>query len=304
MELAWSSILALALVGAGAGCLGAMVGVGGGVLLVPALSIGFGVDLKIAIATSLVAVLATSTAAGSVYVGRGLANMRLGMTLETTTTLGGILGGIVAVHVSHRFLASLFGAMMLLTSVLMLRAKRDTKREAPKAEAQPAAPPPAQNADEAGEPPGGYEDDHGLSGGYYDDHARRMVHYDVVRLPFGMVVALVAGAVSGMLGVGGGFLKVPAMNLVMRVPLRVAAATSNVMIGVTAIASLFVYFARGYVHPPLAAPVALGVVVGSFVGTVLASKAPPMALRFVLAAVLVFVALQMIFRAVTGVGLG
>jgi uncharacterized membrane protein YfcA len=256
-------------------------------------SIPNAIDLKIAIATSLVAVLATSTAAGSVYVGRGLANMRLGMTLETTTTVGGILGGILAVHVSPRVLAISFSVLMLITAGLMLRTKRDKKRSlAPRAEEK-----------EPDEIPTGYEDAHGLGGGYYDEHARQMVHYEVVRLPFGMLVALIAGALSGMLGVGGGFLKVPAMNLVMRVPLRVAAATSNVMIGVTAIASLFVYYARGYVHPPLAAPVALGVVLGSFAGTVLATKAPPIALRFVLAGVLVFVSVQMVLR-VHGGGLG
>ena len=132
MHLTLPIVLALAAVGAVAGCLGAMVGVGGGVLLVPALAIGFGVDLKIAIATSLVAVLATSTAAGSVYVGKGVANMRLAMTLETTTTVGGILGGIIAVYVSPEALAYVFASMMLLTAGLMLRAKRDAKRGAPK----------------------------------------------------------------------------------------------------------------------------------------------------------------------------
>jgi uncharacterized membrane protein YfcA len=287
MELAWPLILALAAVGAAAGCLGAMVGIGGGVLLVPTLAIAFGIDLKVAIATSLVAVLATSTAAGSVYVGRGLANMRLGMTLETTTTVGGILGGLLAVYVPARALALLFGAMMLVTAALMLRTKRDAKKKAGAGGAH----------DRDDSPRLGWEEPRRLAGAYFDEHARTMVHYEVVRLPLGMAIALVAGALSGMLGVGGGFLKVPAMNLGMRVPLRVAAATSNVMIGVTAIASLFVYYARGFVHPPLVAPVALGVVAGSLGGTVLAAKASPIALRLVLAAVLVVVAIEMGLRA-------
>src|SRR6202041_891910 len=119
----------------------------------------------------------------------------------------------------------------------------------------------------------GWEEPRRLAGAYFDEHARAMIHYDVVRVWAGMGVSLAAGALSGMLGVGGGFLKVPAMNLAMRVPLRVAAATSNVMIGVTAIASLFVYFARGYVHPTLVAPVVLGVVLGSLGGTVLSARA-------------------------------
>src|SRR5580698_8868186 len=125
MHLALWTILGLAAMGAGAGVLGAMVGIGGGVLLVPALALFFDVDLKVAIATSLVAVVATSTAAGSVYVGRGLANMRLGMTLETSTTIGGILGGILAVRVSQRALSILFAVLVVVTALLMLRSKRD-----------------------------------------------------------------------------------------------------------------------------------------------------------------------------------
>ncbi len=205
MHLALSTILALAAVGAGAGLLGAMVGVGGGVLLVPALALLFNVDLKTAIATSLVAVVATSTAAGSVYVGRGLANMRVGMTLEITTTIGGILGGVLAVHVSQRALAILFSALTLVTAFLMLQSKRD-KRDAAK---------------RAGNSPGGkggrtlgWEEQGKLAGAYFDERAEVMVHYEVVRVWAGASVALVAGVLSGMLGVGGGFLKVPAMNLV------------------------------------------------------------------------------------------
>jgi uncharacterized membrane protein YfcA len=287
MHDALPMVLALAAVGAGAGCLGAMVGVGGGVIIVPALAVFFDIDLKIAIATSLIAVIATSTAAGSVYVGRGLANMRLGMTLEISTTTGGILGSILAVHVSRSALSVFFAVLTFVTALLMLRSKRDK----PKAGA----------GDEDG---GGgkmrtlgWEEQKRLAGAYFDARAKAIVHYDVVRLWEGGGIALVAGMVSGMLGVGGGFLKVPAMNLGMRVPLRVAAATSNVMIGVTAGASLFVYFARGYVHPTLAAPVALGVVVGSFAGTVLSAKASPQLLRFLLAGVLLVVTLEMALRA-------
>src|SRR5277367_6114274 len=125
MDLALSTLLLLAAVGAGAGMLGAMVGIGGGVLVVPAVALLFDVDLKVAIATSLVAVVATSTAAGSVYIGRGLANMRLGMTLEISTTIGGILGGVLAVQVSQRALSILFAALTVVTAVLMLRSQRE-----------------------------------------------------------------------------------------------------------------------------------------------------------------------------------
>jgi uncharacterized protein len=295
MHLGLPMLLELAAVGAAAGCLGALVGIGGGVLVVPALALLFDLDLKIAIATSLVAVVATSTAAGSVYVGRGLANMRLGMTLEISTTIGGVLGGIVAVHVSQRALSILFAGITLVTAVLMIRSKRGKPR--------PVWQEPAKSGERA---PGGdartlgWEEPRRLAGAYFDERQKVMVHYEVVRIWAGGLIALVAGALSGMLGIGGGFLKVPAMNLAMHVPLRVAAATSNVMIGVTALASLFIYFARGYVHPALVAPVVLGVVAGSFAGTVISTKAPTKVLRFVLAFVLVVVAAEMVLRA-TGV---
>jgi uncharacterized membrane protein YfcA len=230
-------------------------------------------------------VAATSTSAGSVYVGRGLANMRLGMTLETTTTLGGILGGMLAVHVSQRSLSSLFGGLMLLVAALMFRTKRDKKAA------------PAPNSPVVAGSTHGWEEPRRLAGAYFDERAGETIHYEAVRAWFGVIVALVAGTLSGMLGVGGGFLKVPAMNLVMRVPMRVAAATSNVMIGVTALASLVVYFARGYVHPTLAAPAALGVVLGSLGGTALSARVPVLALRVVLAGVLVVVAVEMMLRA-------
>jgi uncharacterized membrane protein YfcA len=291
MHVALGMILGLAAIGAGAGLLGAMVGVGGGVLLVPALLFGFDVDLKTAVATSLVAVVATSTAAGSVYVGRGLANMRLGMTLEITTTIGGILGSILAVRVSPQALSVLFAAIMLVTAGLMLRSKHD-KRDKVHARGEASEPPPRDEGRALG-----WEEEARLAGAYYDARARVMVHYEVVRLWAGAAVAFVAGVLSGMLGIGGGFLKVPAMNIAMRVPLRVAAATSNVMIGVTAIASLLVYFQRGFVHPTLIAPVVLGVVGGSLGGTVLATHASPRLLRLVLAGVLVIVAVEMVLRA-------
>ncbi len=282
--------MALAAVGAGAGCLGAMVGIGGGVLLVPALALFFDVDLKIAIATSLIAVVATSTAAGSVYLRRGLPNMRLGMSLEVTTTIGGLLGGVLAVRVSQYALSILFSGLMFVTAALMLRSKRDDVRGG-------GASGKGGDSSEGTAKKLGWEEPRTLGGAYFDERAQTMVKYTVVRLWAGALVALVAGCLSGMLGVGGGFLKVPAMTLAMRVPLRVAAATSNVMIGVTAIASLFVYFAHGYVHPTLAAPIVLGVVGGALVGTVLSARVSPKLLRFVLSGVMVIVAVEMVLRA-------
>ncbi|MCC6526730.1 MAG: sulfite exporter TauE/SafE family protein [Polyangiaceae bacterium] len=276
-------MLLLALVGVAAGVLGALVGIGGGVIVVPILSLGFGIDVRIAVATSLVSVIATSTAAGSVYVGSGLANMRLGMALEVTTTVGGITGGLVAVLVPVAVLQVAFGLMLVVTSVLMIIGRDAAKKSAPSGGAS------AVGAH-------GYEERGALAGAYFDQREGQPVHYRAERLAVGGSIALLAGAVSGMLGVGGGFLKVPAMTLGMRVPIRVAAATSNFMIGVTAVTSLVVYFTRGYVHPTLAAPVALGVVAGSLAGSRLAQTVHPKALRYVLAVVLVGVALEMLLK--------
>lgn len=261
-----------------AGGLGAMIGIGGGIIVVPALVLGFGYDIRIAVASSLIAVVATSTSAGAAYVGDGLANMRLGMSLELATTVG-----LIAVAVSPSSITAVFSVAMVLTAVLMVR----------------SSDPPVDNADTdrdttpASAALVGWEDSGGLGGAYVDARSGALVRYHASRLGAGSAVAGVAGLLSGLLGVGGGFLKVPAMTLGMRVPIRVAAATSNFMIGVTAIASLVVYFARGYVHPLIAVPIAIGVIAGSTAGTHVAGRLHPTVLARVLAVVLVAVAVQM-----------
>lgn len=274
--------------GIGAGLLGARIGIGGGVVLVPALVVGFGVDPKIAIATSLLAVIATSTAAGSVYVGRGLTNTRLAIALEVATSLGGFTGGLLAVRVPSRVLAGVFAGVMAATSLSMFR--RAAGRESGVLE-------PDGKADDASETPGQ------LAGSYYDELRGGLVRYRARRLALGSAIAVVAGAVSGLLGVGGGFLKVPAMNVAMDIPIRVAIATSNFMIGVTAAASVFVYFGRGYVHPVLVAPIVLGVVVGALGSSRHSAKVEHARLKRLLSLVLIVVAIQMGLRAI-GVGLG
>lgn len=284
MTLTALATAGLVLVGFAAGILGALVGVGGGIIVVPTLVLGFHVGIKTAIAASLVAVVATSTAAGSVYVGRGLTNMRLAMTLEMFTTLGGIGGGILAVHVAPAALAALFGVIMGVTATLLLRT-----RDAPGRPAGTAASPVPQLQ--------GEEERGRLAGFYYDTYAGRVIEYHAVRLPLGAAVSAVAGMLSGLLGVGGGFVKVPAMALGMNIPIKVAAATSNFMIGVTAIASLFIYLARGFVHPLIAAPVALGVTGGALLGTQLAARVSSRVLRRVLSGIMIVVGIEMILRA-------
>lgn len=275
--------------GAVAGTLGALVGIGGGVVLVPALVLLFGFDFRIAVAISLVAVIATSTAAGSVYVAAGQTNMRLGMTLEVATTVGGIAGGLLATVVPTTWLAQLLAALLLVTAALLLR-QRDEPGEADHAD----------GADHAG---GGYETTGRLAGGYVDERTGDLVGYEAQRLWLGGGLSAVAGTASGLLGVGGGFLKVPAMHLGMRVPVKVAAATSNFMIGVTALSSFAVYLSRGDVRPYPAALVAVGVTAGSLLGTRLQGRSSPRVLQRVLAAVLALVAVQLVVRAMGG-GLG
>lgn len=283
MTLTALTAASLVLLGFGAGVLGALVGVGGGIVVVPTLVLVFHVGIKTAIAASLVAVVATSTAAGSVYVGRGLTNMRLAMTLEMFTTLGGIAGGFLAIWISPAALAALFGVIMGVTATLLLRTPDPQARKG----AGGAAAPRVQGDEERGH----------LGGSFFDPHAGRMIEYQAVRLPLGAGVSAVAGVLSGLLGVGGGFLKVPAMSLGMNIPIKVAAATSNFMIGVTATASLFVYLARGFVAPLIAAPVALGVSAGALLGTRLAARVSPWVLRRVLSVIVIIVAIQMILRA-------
>ncbi|AGH95955.1 hypothetical protein A11Q_1739 [Pseudobdellovibrio exovorus JSS] len=262
------------------------MGVGGGIIVVPILVLAFGFDIKVAVVSSLFAVVASSTAAGSVYVGKGLANMRLGMWLEVATTLGGIAGGLVAVFVSSHLITMIFSFLMMIIAFLVFRAKDKTKTvkfdgtedsKTVMIESQ--------------------EDAHSLSGSYYDVSSRSTIHYQVERSFLGSIISFFAGMLSGLLGVGGGFIKVPAMHLGMNVPIKVATATSNFMIGVTAISSLFVYFMKGMVYPLVAAPVAIGVVGGALYGTTLAQKISAALMKKVFAILLVLVAVQMLLSA-------
>ncbi len=307
-----------------AGWLGAVVGIGGGVVIVPALVLAFGFDTRAAVASSLVAVVATSAASGSAYTGSGQTNMRLALVLEIATTVGGLAGGIVAVLIAPKVIDGVFGAVMLVTAALMLRGRSEEGEGAEEAAGEPAPATGAVAPSAAGAASGGlagaagpgghgasdeaaalvasgertgWEERGHLGGAYYDLGHGRLVVYRAVRLWIGWAVSFVAGLLSGLLGVGGGFLKVPAMHLGMKVPIKVAAATSNFMIGVTAVASLFVYFTRGYVLPFIAAPIALGVAVGAYVGAKSSQHFSGRALGRILAVVLVFVAVQMALKA-------
>lgn len=287
MHVTFLELFAIALVGVLSGAVGAITGIGGGIIIVPALILAFGFDFPSAVAASLVAVIATSTTTGGAYVGEGLTNMRLAMTLEVATTLGGISGGLLGVVMSERVLAALFAVAMAATAYLMAKSRSEHR--------VPAGP--DQKHDVIPKESGS------LDARYLDPETGRKVVYHVQRVPLGMGVSYGAGIISGLLGVGGGFIKVPAMNLAMGVPIKVAAATSNFMIGVTAVSSFLVYLGRGEVHPVAITPLVLGTVAGGLLGSRLHNRFGDRPVQVTLAVILVFVALQMTLRAL-GVGIG
>jgi uncharacterized membrane protein YfcA len=261
--------LVLVVTGAATGLIGALLGLGGGVFLVPLLALTFGVPIRTAIAASLISVIATASASSTINLERGLVNMRLGMALEVATTLGGLAGGLIAVTLTQRQLFLAFGATLAVMGLVM--AHRSGRRNV--------------IADDASVEPG-------RLGGRLQENGRAYV-YRVRRLPLAMAASLVAGAISGLLGVGGGIIKVPVLNAFCGIPIRVAAATSAFMIGVTGAASAFIYFGRGDVALHLTAAVAIGALPGSLLGARLSHRVEARSLKLIMAVVLLVVGLRM-----------
>jgi uncharacterized protein len=262
-----------------AGFLGALTGLGGGVVIVPFLTLALGVDIRYAIGASLISVIATSSGAASAYVKEGFSNIRVGMFLELGTTLGAIAGAFLAAAVSPAAIAVVFG-LVLLGNVLVSFATRVDEAAAPAAAPDPLA----SRLRMDGEYPS----------------LRGIVGYHVRRIPAGLGLMSVAGALSGLLGIGSGALKVIAMDRVMRMPFKVSTATSNFMIGVTAASSAGIYLHRGYIDPGLTMPVMLGVLAGSLLGTRVLFRTPTRRLRWVFDAVIFVLGVEMIFNGLTG----
>ncbi len=262
--------------GAAAGLFGSLLGLGGGVLIVPILTLGFGLPLREAVGVSLVAVIVTSSAAASVYLERHVANLRLGMSLELFTATGALIGGTVAFLLSEQVLAGLFTVLLVYTAFTMARRPDPAPSTEPTTDELPPPPPSAfTNApDHPDIPP-----------------------YAIHRLGWGIVGSLFAGVVSALLGIGGGLIKVPLMNLAMGVPLRVATATSNLMIGITAAASAIIYLMRGGIDPYVAGPTAVGVFLGASLGSRTAHRIDVRWLRLMFVVVLLVTAWQMAGRA-------
>jgi uncharacterized membrane protein YfcA len=267
-------VFAAALLG---GFVGSLTGLGGGVIITPVLTLFLGVDMRYAIGTSLIAVIATSSGAAAAYVRDGFSNIRIGMFLEIATTLGALLGAFLGTHVPTRVLAAIFGLMLLHAAWQAARPPQDPNHL--------VAPDPLAKSLK-------------LNGEYVTRDGAQ--HYEVHRVKRGFGLMFGAGAVSGLLGVGSGSLKVIAMDQAMQIPFKVSTATSNFMIGVTAAASASVYLSRGYVNPGIIMPVMLGVLTGSLVGARFLSKLGVPLLRKGFAIVVGLVAVQMIVSGIQG----
>ena len=263
----------------GAGLLGSLLGLGGGLILVPVLTLVLGVDIRYAVGASIVSVIATSSGAAAGYVRERLTNLRVAMFLELATTAGALTGAALAGLLDTRWLYLVFGAVMAYSALAMLRKLGGGAR--PEAA------------------PDGLADRLGLHGSYWDAEVGRQVSYRVTRPLTGLGLMYAAGTVSGLLGIGSGALKVPAMDLAMGLPLKVSTATSNFMIGVTAAASAGIYFARGDIDPFIAGPVCAGVVLGAFTGSRYLTRVKSQWLRALFVGVLVVVAFQMLRKGMT-----
>ncbi len=261
-----------------AGFLGALTGLGGGVVIVPLLTSVFEVDIRYAVGASLVSVIATSLGAASIYIKQGFTNLRLGMFLEVATTIGALIGAIIATFISVQALTIVLAIVLLYSAYLSQQPKLENPEN------------------DSPDPLGVYLK---LNGTY--PTCDGFMSYQVHSVPIGFGVMLVAGVISGLLGIGSGAFKVLAMDQVMRIPFKVSTTTSNFMIGVTAAASAGVYLARGYIDPGLSMPVMLGVLPGAFLGAKVLMGAKTQILRIVFSLVLVAMAFKMVYSSLAGV---
>jgi uncharacterized membrane protein YfcA len=272
-------VLTLAAISFLAGFLGSLLGLGGGMIVVPALTLLMHVDIRLAIGASIISVIATSSGAAAAYVRDRLANLRVAMFLELGTTLGAISGAYLAGVIPARWLYILFGAILGYSALAMLQKRRPHDADAPRTRLAGLL---------------------NLRGSYVDELSGQAVVYEPVRPALGLGLMYLAGTTSGLLGIGSGALKVPAMDLAMGLPIKVSTATSNFMIGVTAAASAGLYFTRGQIDPFIAAPVAIGVLAGAFTGSKTLGRIGSRALRVTFVAVLIIVSLQMLLKGIRG----
>lgn len=260
-----------------AGFLGSLTGLGGGVVIVPLLTLVFGVNIRYAIGASLISVIATSSGAAAAYVKEGYSNIRVGMFLEIATTFGALAGAFIAVYMHGHWIAVVFGVVLIYSAYLSLAVRDDEQRDS-----GPDRIATFLRMDSTYPTPTGVK------------------AYHVQGVPGGFGLMFVAGLLSGILGIGSGAVKVLAMDHAMKLPFKVSTTTSNFMIGVTAAASAGIYLHRGYIDPALAMPVVLGVLLGSLMGSRILSGARTRILRTVFAIVIGALAIEMIYNGLTG----
>jgi hypothetical protein len=269
-------VIAMAALGLGAGLTGALFGLGGGIFLVPALTLLFGLNIRFAIGASILAVIATSSGAAAAYVRDRLANIRIGMVLEIAAVLGALTGAMIAGYIPTRWLFVVFG-LLLLYSILPMVLRRGMEL------ADPGPPDPIATRLR-------------MAGMFTDPATGREEKYIARRVPASAGLMYVAGVISGLLGIGNGVFNVLAMVVTMGLPLKVATATSNFMIGVVGAASAGVYFSRGEINPLIAAPVVLGILAGARIGARLLARLHPQTLRILFVPMLAYIGVAMLVR--------
>jgi uncharacterized membrane protein YfcA len=263
-----------------AGVCGSILGLGGGIIVIPVLTLLLGVDIRFAIGASVVSVIATSSGAAAAYVREHLTNLRVAMLLELGTTSGALTGAFLSGIIAGRWLFLIFSIVMGYSALAMFQ-KRHSDPNAPV-------------------PPDPLADRLNLHGEYFDEQAGEVVRYRVTHIKIGLALMYVAGMISGLLGIGSGSLKVPAMDLAMHLPIKVSSTTSNFMIGVTAAASAGVYFARGDINPFITAPVAAGVLIGATLGSRLLGRLKNSWIRGAFVVVLLWICVQMAYKGIVG----
>jgi uncharacterized membrane protein YfcA len=260
-----------------AGLVGSLTGLGGGVIIIPLLTLVLKVDIHYAIGASIVSVIATSSGSAAAYVKEGITNIRIGMFLEIATTISAIFGAVITVYMNPSYISIIFGGILLFSAAMMLRKKVDHS-----------------DTDTSGKLARALK----LNGSYPTEQGE--VPYAVHNVIGGFLMMAVAGVASGLLGIGSGALKVLAMDNIMRIPFKVSTTTSNFMMGVTAAASAVVYLHRGQIDPGIAMPVCLGVLIGARAGSKILIKSKPERLKVLFAMVVTFLALQMIYNGIRG----
>lgn len=274
-------ILQFMLIAVLAGFLGSLVGLGGGIIITPALTILFGFDIKYAIGASIVAVIATSSGSAIAFVKDHVSNMRVGMLLEVFTTAGGVVGALMAGVFSSKLLYIFFSLILLNSFYGMLKKTgliTKVKKEEEKVENDK------------------YADKYKLNSTYYDKATGETVKYNVTNVPHGSLVMFGAGFASGLLGIGSGAFKVVALDTYMKLPIKVSTATSNFMMGVTATASALIYFFNGTINPVVAAPIAIGTLIGSRTGAKVMQRLDAKYIRYIFLPILLFTIINMFLK--------